>query len=125
MGGAQMQQVCGCWLEVPFTITLRGTETRHIHDDRLGKKLLQAIKQAAQVFSVSESLRRLVISHGATAERIEVVGNGIDTVRFRALDSEQPPLHHGPCAKCPSPGFGRRPGAEGKVSIASLKFCLS
>lgn len=74
------------WLKVPFTITLRGTETRHIHDDRLGKKLLQAIKQAAQVFSVSESLRRLVISHGAAAERIEVVGNGIDTVRFRALD---------------------------------------
>ena len=62
------------WLEVPFTITLRGTETRHIHDARLGKKLLQAIKQAAQVFSVSESLRTLVISHGAPPDKIEVVG---------------------------------------------------
>ncbi|MBK7356840.1 glycosyltransferase [Propionivibrio sp.] len=74
------------WLEVPFTITLRGTETRHIHDARLGKKLLQAIKQAAQVFSVSESLRTLVISHGAPPDKIEVVGNGVDAIRFSVRD---------------------------------------
>lgn len=97
------------WLEVPFTITLRGTETRLFHDARLGRKLVQAIKQAAQVFSVSESLRKLAVLHGATPEKIEVVGNGIDIVRFRALDQ----------ATCRS-AMGISPNARVLVSVGGL-----
>ncbi len=74
------------WLRVPFTITLRGTETRHMQDDRISKMLLRAIEQATQVFSVSQSLRKLVVGHGATAAKIEVVGNGVDAVRFSPRD---------------------------------------
>ncbi|UCV01930.1 glycosyltransferase [Dechloromonas denitrificans] len=74
------------WLKVPFTITLRGTETRHIQDDRFSRKLLKAIEQAAQVFSVSESLRKLAIAHGANPAKIEVVGNGVDAQRFSPRD---------------------------------------
>jgi len=74
------------WLKVPFTVTLRGTESRHIQDSRFSKKLLKAIEQATQVFSVSESLRQLVIAHGANPTKIEVVGNGIDTRRFFPRD---------------------------------------
>ena len=74
------------WLKVPFTITLRGTETRHLQDGRFSGMLLTAIDQAEQVFSVSESLRKLVIAHGANPAKIEVVGNGVDTLRFSPLD---------------------------------------
>lgn len=70
------------WLDVPFTITLRGTETRHITDPRFSGRLLEAISRADQVFSVAESLRKLMIAHGAQPEKIEVVGNGVDTTRF-------------------------------------------
>lgn len=74
------------WLKVPFTITLRGTETRHIQEQQFSKKLLKAIEQAAQVFSVSESLRKLVIAHGAAPQKVEVVGNGVDAERFSPQD---------------------------------------
>ncbi|MCL2635423.1 MAG: glycosyltransferase, partial [Betaproteobacteria bacterium] len=74
------------WLKVPFTITLRGTETRHVQDRRLAGRLLRGIGRAAQVFSVSDSLRQLLLARGARPERIEVVGNGVDTVRFAPHD---------------------------------------
>lgn len=76
------------WLKVPFTITLRGTETRHVQDQRFAGLLLQAVSRAARVFSVSESLRQLLISHGASPQQIEVVGNGVDTSRFTPQDRE-------------------------------------
>jgi len=76
----------GRWLKVPFTITLRGTETRHVRDGRLAGRLLQAVQRAARVFSVSESLRQLLIAHGASPQQIEVVGNGVDTKRFAPQD---------------------------------------
>lgn len=76
----------GRWLQVPVTITLRGTEARHVEDARLGPLLLQALRRAARVFSVSESLKKLVVARGATPAKIEVVGNGVDTVRFSPRD---------------------------------------
>ncbi|MDR1996228.1 glycosyltransferase [Azonexus sp.] len=74
------------WLKVPFTITLRGTETRHVQDCRLANRLLRGIGRAAQVFSVSDSLRQLLLARGVRPEQIEVVGNGVDTVRFAPQD---------------------------------------
>lgn len=74
------------WLAVPYTITLRGTETRHVQDRRFAGRLLRAVNRAARVFSVSESLRQLLISHGASPQQIEVVGNGVDTSRFKPQD---------------------------------------
>jgi len=76
----------GRWLKVPFTITLRGTEIRHVKDRRFAGLLMQAVSHAAQVFSVSESLRQLLINHGASPQQIEVVGNGVDTARFSPQD---------------------------------------
>jgi len=74
------------WLDVPFTITLRGTETRHVKDRRFASRLTRAVKQAARVFSVSESLRQLLLAQGVPPQQIEVVGNGVDIARFSPLD---------------------------------------
>lgn len=97
------------WLKVPFTITLRGTESRHLQDGLLSKMLLQAINQATQVFSVSESLRKLSMAHGANPSKIEVVGNGIDFVRFTPRDR----------ATCRN-AMGISPNARVLVSVGGL-----
>jgi glycosyltransferase involved in cell wall biosynthesis len=47
--------------------------------------MLRALDRAARVFSVADSLRRHMVGLGADPERIEVVGNGVDSARFAPL----------------------------------------
>lgn len=78
------------WLGVPYCVTLRGTEERHSRDPVLAPMLGRALRQAARVFSVSESLRAIALSQGVDPQRALVVGNGVDLSRFFAEDrSEQ------------------------------------
>lgn len=76
----------GRWLGLPVTITLRGTEVPHSKNPALRPRLTHALKAAAHVFSVSDSLRQLAIELGATPDKTEVVGNGVDTMRFHPVD---------------------------------------
>ena len=99
----------GRWFTVPFTVTMRGTESRHIQDRSLGRMLLQAIRKSVQVFSVSESLRGLAISHGADPAKIEVIGNGVDTARFSPRDRQA-------CRRA----LGISPDARVLVSVGGL-----
>lgn len=78
----------GRWLGVPYTVTLRGTETRHLQTPGLAERALKAIQSAARVFSVSESLKKLAVQHGADPAHIEVVGNGVDIERFKPVDRQ-------------------------------------
>jgi teichuronic acid biosynthesis glycosyltransferase TuaC len=75
----------GRWLGLPATITLRGTEVPHSKNPVLRPRLSRTLKSAARVFAVSDSLRRLAIELGASVEKTEVVGNGIDTERFQPV----------------------------------------
>jgi len=76
----------GRWLKVPVTITLRGTEIRHANDPALRKCLVTALTRAARVFSVSDSLKRHAVNLGIPADKIQVVGNGVDTEKFFPMD---------------------------------------
>jgi teichuronic acid biosynthesis glycosyltransferase TuaC len=76
----------GRWLNLPVTITLRGTEVPHSTTPELRPRLSRTLKAAARVFSVSDSLRRLALELGVKAETTEVVGNGVDTTRFHPVD---------------------------------------
>ncbi|MEW6025641.1 MAG: glycosyltransferase [Pseudomonadota bacterium] len=76
----------GCWLDLPVTITLRGTEVPHSKRPALRKRLMRTLKAADRVFSVSDSLRRLALQLGVADARTEVVGNGVDTDRFQPVD---------------------------------------
>ena len=76
----------GKWLEVPVTITLRGTEIPHSRNAKLRPLLVRALTHAARVFSVSDSLRRHAISLGISADKIRVVGNGVDSAKFNRVD---------------------------------------
>ena len=79
----------GRWLKVPVTITLRGTELRHANHAALRRRIQRALNRAARVFSVSDSLKRLAVSLGIPAEKIQVVGNGIDIEKFSPLDKQE------------------------------------
>ena len=76
----------GRWLDLPVTITMRGTEVPHSKIPALRPRLARALNSAAHVFSVSDSLRRLAVELGAPAEKTEVVGNGVDTELFHPVD---------------------------------------
>ena len=73
------------WLDLPVSVTLRGTEVRQLREPALRRQVVEAVLGATQVFSVSDSLRRLLVAEGAAPERIEVVGNGVDLAKFQAI----------------------------------------
>lgn len=73
----------GRWLGIPATVTLRGTEVRHARIPAFRRRMAKALARAARVFSVSDSLRREAVGLGIPAEKITVVGNGVDTAIFR------------------------------------------
>ncbi|MDT4290613.1 glycosyltransferase [Methylomonas sp. MO1] len=79
--------------KVPVTITLRGTEVPLSKIPSRRQRLLKALSDAARVFSVSDSLKRHVVNLGADAEKIRVVGNGIDTAKFFPVDKKQARQH--------------------------------
>jgi glycosyltransferase involved in cell wall biosynthesis len=76
----------GRWLDLPVTVTLRGTEVPHSRQPRLRSRIARTLHSASRVFSVSDSLRQLALSLGVPAERTEVVGNGVDLECFHVVD---------------------------------------
>jgi len=79
----------GKWLKVPVTITMRGTEIPQSNNSRLRPLLVRALMRADRLFSVSESLRQHAIALGVDASRVRVVGNGVDTGKFSAVDRSE------------------------------------
>lgn len=75
----------GRWLNLPTTITLRGTEVPHSKNPALRPRLIRALHAATRVFSVSQSLRQLAIELGTPEVNTEVVGNGVDITRFHPI----------------------------------------
>jgi len=75
----------GKWLKIPVTITLRGTEVPLSKISGRKTRLLTALKNATRVFSVSDSLKQHEVSLGAAGDKIRVIGNGIDLVKFYPL----------------------------------------
>lgn len=70
-------------LRLRCTITLRGTEARHVKQRALRSRLQAGLLAADRVFAVSESLRRLALDLGVPSSSVTTVGNGVDTERFR------------------------------------------
>lgn len=73
------------WEGLPCTITLRGTEVRHSRDPALRKRLVSGLRASTRVFSVSASLKRLAVELGVRDDAVRVVGNGVDSSRFRPM----------------------------------------
>lgn len=76
------------WLEVPYTITLRGSLTRFWSSPAHKRQIDRAMRKAARVFSVADSLRQDAIAAGQSPDHVQVVGNGVDLERFRPEDRD-------------------------------------
>jgi glycosyltransferase involved in cell wall biosynthesis len=79
----------GRWLNVPVSITLRGTESRHAKDPVLGRLLRRGLESASRVFAVSESLRQVALGLGIAPDKVRVIGNGVDLEKFVPLEQAQ------------------------------------
>ncbi len=79
----------GKWLELPYTITMRGTEPKHLRVPALRERILTALRGAARVFTVSNSLREVGIAAGVPASQFTVVGNGVDTAVFHPVPRDE------------------------------------
>lgn len=77
----------GSWLNVPVTITLRGTEIPHAKSQLKKRMLVSALKNADKIFSVSTSLKQHANDLGIAESKIQVVGNGVDIQKFYPVDS--------------------------------------
>lgn len=74
-------------LGVPFVLTVRGSDLEVLARSATQRGPIQrTLREARAVVAVSRSLERRAIELGAPRERVHVVPNGVDTVRFRALD---------------------------------------
>jgi len=78
----------GKQLKVPVTITMRGTEARHAEDNKLRPFLVEALKGAVRVFTVSDSLRRLAVKLGVGTGKALVIANGVDVEKFYPVDKK-------------------------------------
>lgn len=78
--------ILGRWLDLSVTVTLRGTEVPHSRKRSTRRKLQTVVHQANKIIAVSDSLQRLAVELGMSSERGMVVGNGVDTDRFRPVD---------------------------------------
>ncbi len=79
----------GMVLKTPVSVTLRGTEPRHLRQARIRKRLLLGLHRTTQIFSVSSSLKKVVEQCGVDADKVLVVGNGVDTTRFKVLPKSE------------------------------------
>ncbi|WP_367154625.1 glycosyltransferase [Methylomonas sp. HYX-M1] len=76
----------GRWLGVPTSITLRGTEVPLSNIPKLKSRILKALRNADKVFSVSNSLKEYLVGIGAAPEKITVIGNGVDLIKFFPIE---------------------------------------
>ncbi len=79
---------------VPYTVTLRGSETMFAEYRYRRKALRWAMHRAGHVIAVSEDLRAFAIQEGVAPERASTVPNGIDATVFHLQDLKQMRLRH-------------------------------
>jgi glycosyltransferase involved in cell wall biosynthesis len=72
---------------VPFTITLRGSETMFDGYRYRRASMKAALRRAAAVITVSDELRAFALARDADAERTRTIPNGVDADTFRLQNS--------------------------------------
>jgi glycosyltransferase involved in cell wall biosynthesis len=79
----------GRWLNVPVTVTLRGTEPRHAATRLLRGRVAAALRRASRIFAVAGALKRTATALGIPASKIRVIGNGVDAEKFHPVSKMQ------------------------------------
>jgi glycosyltransferase involved in cell wall biosynthesis len=74
---------------VPFTVTLRGNESKFAETPAIRRAMSRALAQAGRAIGVSENLRELAVSLGADPRRARTIPNGVDSGIFYPRDRAQ------------------------------------
>ena len=72
----------GAAFDRPFIITMRGNETMHAQSRSPRRWIRWALRRAAGVITVSESLRHFAIANGVDQSRVRTIPNGVDAEMF-------------------------------------------
>jgi glycosyltransferase involved in cell wall biosynthesis len=72
----------------PFSVTLRGNEVMHAKSPMRRLLIGWALRRAARIITVAESLRSFAISMGVPPQRVKVIPNGVSTHLFFPEDRE-------------------------------------
>lgn len=78
--------LAGLVFRVPVTVTLRGMLPLLVPFRLRRPQLRFALRRAARVIAVSESLKRDAVALGIPSERVRVIENGIDPGLFHPID---------------------------------------
>jgi len=74
-------------LRLPVTVTIRGSKDQWLIGSPRERGLREAMERATKLFAVSQSLARNVAhALGVAVEKVQVVGNGVDTDCFAPVD---------------------------------------
>lgn len=77
----------GALLKVPVVLTGLGCDVNEgLRDPGIGPRMLQALHEAAAVTAVSQPLVDVLRAAGVPADKLSVIPNGVDTVRFSPGD---------------------------------------
>ena len=76
----------GRWSRRPVAVTLRGSELEMARYRLRRAAMAWALRRAACVIAVSPQLADLAISLGVPVDRVQVIGNGVDSARFQPAD---------------------------------------
>ena len=74
-------------LGIPVVLSALGTDVNVFPKfKRIAPKIRWALNEADGILAVSNSLKAATAAAGAPADKIRVIGNGVDTTRFHPLD---------------------------------------
>jgi teichuronic acid biosynthesis glycosyltransferase TuaC len=74
-------------LGLPVVVSARGTDMNLFPNFRLIRPMIRwTLEKASGVIAVSTSLKQVMLKMGLSAERVQVIGNGIDASRFSPVD---------------------------------------
>jgi len=82
-------------LGVPFAVTLRGSELLHAKYPKRKRLMARALCEASAVIALSDELKQFALSMGASAERVKLIPNGLESRIFYLRDRAQSRGKHG------------------------------
>ncbi len=83
VAAAQLSECFG----IPFVATARGSDVSQIGQMAMPRRMIvDACRRASHLITVSESLKNLLVKMGIKPDKVSVLRNGVDTLRFKPVD---------------------------------------
>lgn len=86
----------GKTLDIPVIVSARGTDVNLFPSFWLIRSLIRwTLKKVAGIIAVSASLKEVIVTLGIPANRVRVIGNGIDPMKFSPVNPREAREHLG------------------------------